>query len=219
MSQVDPAQPVDPPPEWDVKIRQFPPVHPARTVSESTDWERSEYARSITSEPPPNWDVLIRVLQPPVPESLADDDASSILTVEDREKWHQIITTESTLRTMLTEAVVTEDYERIRRDTRFQRVFEPKKWDVIIRVLAAPRSPTREQSPDDSSDSRSERTSNNSDRRPREARSRSSSLAPVQEVGVQDEPIVPARGRYRDPDAWSDNSGIITSCIIICFIN
>ena len=107
------------------------------------------------------------------------------------------------------EAVVTEDFERIRRDTRFQRIFEPKKWDVIIRVLVAPRSPTREQSPESSSgDSRSERTSN-SDRRPREARSRSSSLPPVQESVVQDEPIVPSTGRYRDPDAWSDNSGTL----------
>ena len=33
------------------------------------------------------------------------------------------------------EAVVREDFERIRRDVRFEDVFEPPKWDVIIRIL------------------------------------------------------------------------------------
>ena len=96
-------------------------------------------------------------MNPPPSVSEPDtDDASSVLTVEDRQKWAQIITTESTLRTMLEEAVVYEDFERIRRDTRFQRVFEPRKWDVIIRILAPPRGNTPPR--DDSSDSRSDST-------------------------------------------------------------
>lgn len=64
--------------------------------------------------------------------------AVSVLTDADREKWRQIITTESTLRTLLTEATVREDYERIRHDQRYEKLFEPQKWDVIIRVLAPP---------------------------------------------------------------------------------
>ena len=28
-----------PPPDWDVKIRQYPPVYPPRTPSESTNWD------------------------------------------------------------------------------------------------------------------------------------------------------------------------------------
>merc|ERR1719378_1946447 len=100
-----------------------------------------------------NWDVLIRVLNPPPEES----DTASVLTEDDREKWREIITTESTLRTLLTEAVVTEDFERIRRDTRFVRMFEPIKWDVIIRVLASPPHPHHA---DDTSDTQSETTVN-----------------------------------------------------------
>ncbi|KAF7267880.1 zona pellucida domain protein papillote isoform X2 [Rhynchophorus ferrugineus] len=88
----------------------------------------------------PNWNVLIRVLQPteqeeegPVIESV--DTFNSQLTMADKMKWRQIITTESTLRTLLTEAVVREDFERIRRDERYDKIFEPPKWDVIIRIL------------------------------------------------------------------------------------
>ncbi|KAI8033420.1 uncharacterized protein LOC128265589 [Drosophila gunungcola] len=93
----------------------------------------------------PNWDVLIRILEEPEPE-LAEmseagaDDASSVhnLSYDDRAKWKEIITTQSSLRTMLTEAVVREDFERIRQDTRYERMFEPQTWDVIIRILAPP---------------------------------------------------------------------------------
>lgn len=94
----------------------------------------------------PNWDVLIRVLEDPdMPEV---DEVSSIhsivhpltrqLSYEDKAKWKEIITTESSLRTMLTEAVVREDFERIRNDVRYERIFEPQAWDVLIRILALP---------------------------------------------------------------------------------
>ena len=108
-----------------------------------------------------------------------------VLTEDDREKWREIITTESTLRTLLTEAVVTEDFERIRRDTRFVRMFEPIKWDVIIRVLASPPHPHHA---DDTSDTQSETTVNSDPpirrfhRRPdADSRSHRSSLMPVLE--------------------------------------
>ncbi|KNC23589.1 hypothetical protein FF38_09116 [Lucilia cuprina] len=94
----------------------------------------------------PNWDVLIRILEEP--EMSEADDASSVhssvhpltryLSYDDKTKWKEIITTESSLRTMLTEAVVKEDFERIRSDTRYERIFEPQAWDVIIRILAPP---------------------------------------------------------------------------------
>lgn len=58
------------------------------------------------------------------------------LTNEERVKWREIITTESTLRTLLTEAVVKEDYELIRKDARYINLFPPEKWDVIIRILS-----------------------------------------------------------------------------------
>lgn len=87
----------------------------------------------------PNWNVLIRVLQPmeqeegPVIENA--DVFNSQLTLADKMKWRQIITTESTLRTLLTEAIVREDFERIRHDRRYEKIFEPPKWDIIIRIL------------------------------------------------------------------------------------
>ncbi|KAJ8927330.1 hypothetical protein NQ314_020216 [Rhamnusium bicolor] len=87
----------------------------------------------------PNWNVLIRVLQPTEhDEGLVIENAetfNSQLTMTDKMKWRQIITTESTLRTLLTECVVREDFERIRQDTRYEKIFEPPKWDVIIRIL------------------------------------------------------------------------------------
>lgn len=67
-----------------------------------------------------------------------DSETASILTEDDREKWRQIITTENTLRQLLTEATYREDYERISRDTRFEKLFEPEKWDVIIRTISYP---------------------------------------------------------------------------------
>ncbi|XP_065169499.1 uncharacterized protein pot isoform X2 [Atheta coriaria] len=85
-----------------------------------------------------NWNVLIRVFQPIEEEGPVIDNAetfNSQLTHADKIKWRQILTTESTLRSKLTEATVREDYERIRQDHRYENLFEPQKWDVIIRVL------------------------------------------------------------------------------------
>lgn len=111
-----------------------------------TDIEIENIYRSTVSTPPPerpqNWDILVRVLEPPHYDSADDrseaESVTSILTIEDRKRWHEIITTESSLRTMLTEATVKEDYERIRKDQRYEKLFDPQKWDVIIRVLAPP---------------------------------------------------------------------------------
>uniref|UniRef100_A0A1B0DCF3 Uncharacterized protein n=1 Tax=Phlebotomus papatasi TaxID=29031 RepID=A0A1B0DCF3_PHLPP len=85
----------------------------------------------------PNWDVLIRILEPEITE--VDDRTSTEspvsfltrqLSYEDKTKWKEIITTESTLRTMLKEAVVKEDFERIRSDSRYEKLFEPQSWDM-----------------------------------------------------------------------------------------
>ncbi|ALC49612.1 pot [Drosophila busckii] len=89
----------------------------------------------------PNWDVLIRILEEPEMSEIGDDVSTMSvhnISYDDRAKWKEIITTQSSLRTMLTEAVVREDFERIRQDTRYERMFEPQTWDVIIRILAPP---------------------------------------------------------------------------------
>ncbi|XP_022200034.2 uncharacterized protein LOC111056931 [Nilaparvata lugens] len=116
----------------------------------STDVQRqyrSTLEIPVPNPPVPNWDVLIRVLEPPVQETTTQEihRTEMDLTLEDRRKWREIITTESTLRTLLTEATVKEDYERIRKDVRYEKLFEPQKWDVIIRVLAPPERPAYDQ--------------------------------------------------------------------------
>ncbi|XP_019769473.2 uncharacterized protein LOC109543961 isoform X1 [Dendroctonus ponderosae] len=111
------------------------------TVRETTEREEWERVFNIPKDNPavPNWSVLIRVLQPiePEPSPVIDsaETYNSQLTLSDRMKWRQIITTESTLKTLLTEAIVREDFERISRDVRFEHIYEPPKWNVIIRIL------------------------------------------------------------------------------------
>ncbi|GLH06361.1 Uncharacterized protein GBIM_11896 [Gryllus bimaculatus] len=95
---------------------------------------------------PPNWDVLIRVLnaarrdrqrRPGPPASrTAPRPCSPWRTARSR----QIITTESTLRTLLTEATVREDFSASATPA-LRRLFEPHKWDVTIRVRARPTAP------------------------------------------------------------------------------
>lgn len=95
----------------------------------------------------PNWDVLIRILEQPPEITEVDTDTSSVhstnflarqLSYDDKTKWKEIITTESILRQQLTEATVREDFERIRADVRYEKLFEPHTWDVIVRILAPP---------------------------------------------------------------------------------
>lgn len=125
-----------------------------------------------------NWDVLIRILEEPNEEVISDtqSDHTAVtthtnasylnrhLSYEDKTKWKEIITTESTLRSMLTEAVVREDFERIRSDVRYESIFQPQSWDVIIRILAPPeddielRQPRRNR-PKEVWDTRSRRSS------------------------------------------------------------
>ncbi|XP_073831332.1 zona pellucida domain protein papillote [Musca autumnalis] len=129
----------------------------------------------------PNWDVLIRILEEP--EMSEADDASSVhssvhalsryISYDDKAKWKEIITTESSLRTMLTEAVVKEDFERIRSDTRYERIFEPQTWDVIIRILAPPS--------DDEGDVEMRTPRRNKKTQPWDTRSRRSSLPTLYE--------------------------------------
>ncbi|XP_063877187.1 uncharacterized protein LOC135109640 [Scylla paramamosain] len=146
-----------PPPKWDVNIRYYPgPKYADEVESSGPEWEgcsepgsdvfrqhlyhadEDDLARleveALEHPPPPNWNVLLRVLEPPRTEQAVQ----YVLTKEDRQKWRQIISTESTLRTMLTTATVREDFERIRHDQRYEKLFEPRKWDVIIRILSPP---------------------------------------------------------------------------------
>jgi hypothetical protein len=70
------------------------------------------------------------------------------------------------LRKQLTEAVVREDFERIRSDVRYEKLFDTHTWDVIVRILAPPndddielRQPRRNKNKKEAWDTRSRRSS------------------------------------------------------------
>jgi len=95
------------------------------------------------------FDVLIRVLDAPPPgasgHSVSDkDDLTSVFSQDDRQKWRDIVTHDTTFRTMIEAAQTTEDVtnavSQIRYVTKYEKMFEPHKWDVIVRVLKAPGS-------------------------------------------------------------------------------
>ncbi|XP_034947954.1 uncharacterized protein pot [Chelonus insularis] len=155
-----------PDPKWDVTIRNYPVEEappsppqwenfsdvssasnltlvnehlPIRPIDEVDSTIEPTYSRAEMPSRSPHgldtesigdkWETLSRVLEPRYSGELTDDE---------REKWREVITTESTLRTLLSEAVVKEDYELIRKDARYQTLFPPAKWDVIIRILSPP---------------------------------------------------------------------------------
>jgi len=92
------------------------------------------------------FDVLIRVLDAPPPSAGAgtSDDLTSVFSEDDRQRWRDIVTHDSTFRTMLETAQTTEDVtsavSQIRYISKYEKMFEPHKWDVLVRVLQTPGS-------------------------------------------------------------------------------
>lgn len=142
-------------PNWDVLIRVLeqqeempplpsfqPPSGPRTTTvtqtitEDETNMTHSSIQHHHHQQQPPPQQLQTLPLPPqqPPPQHVLQRQIS----YDDKIKWRDIITTESTLRTMLTEAVVREDFERIRSDTRYETLFEPQTWDVLIRILAPP---------------------------------------------------------------------------------
>lgn len=144
-----------PPPEWE----NFSDVSSASnlTITNEPTNHLADDEPDVNIEPTYTTRAEIPCRPPPATRrSLDDADAdwytrlarvlepryATELTEEERVKWREIITTESTLRTLLTEAVVKEDYELIRKDARYVNLFAPAKWDVIIRILSPPSAHT-----------------------------------------------------------------------------
>ena len=91
------------------------------------------------------FDVLIRVLDAPAPSGGAtSDDLTSVFSEDDRQRWRDIVTHDSTFRTMIESAQTTEDVQsavsQIRYISKYEKMFEPHKWDVLVRVLQTPGS-------------------------------------------------------------------------------
>lgn len=88
---------------------------------------------------PPNWSVLTRVLKTEAQdEVLSETERSYRLTREERLRWRELITHESTLRRELGRSSTREDFTRVAHDHRFAPLYAPPKWEVIIRILAPP---------------------------------------------------------------------------------
>nr|XP_026501210.1 uncharacterized protein LOC113404506 isoform X1 [Vanessa tameamea] len=88
---------------------------------------------------PPNWNVLTRVLKTEAQdEVLLETERSYRLTREERLRWRELITHESTLRRELARSSTREDFTRVAHDHRFAPLYAPPKWEVIIRILAPP---------------------------------------------------------------------------------
>jgi len=95
------------------------------------------------------FDVLIRVLDAPPPgasggASTDRDDLTSVFSEDDKQKWRDIVTHDTTFRTMIESAQSCEEVEKavsqMRYVSKYEKMFEPHKWDVIVRVLKAPGS-------------------------------------------------------------------------------
>jgi len=96
------------------------------------------------------FDVLIRVLDAPAPGASATtsdrDDLTSVFSEDDKQRWRDIVTYDTEFRTMIESArsvqEVTNAVSQIRYVSKYEKMFEPHKWDVIVRVLQAPGSVT-----------------------------------------------------------------------------
>ncbi|XP_049885246.1 uncharacterized protein LOC126380076 isoform X2 [Pectinophora gossypiella] len=88
---------------------------------------------------PTNWSVLTRVLKTEAQdEVLQETERSFRLTREERLRWRELITHESTLRRELARSSTREEFYRVAHDHRFAPLYPPHKWEVIIRILAPP---------------------------------------------------------------------------------
>lgn len=129
-----------PDPKWDVTIRnypseQLPPPLPEwenfSDVSSASNLTLTNEAAHVLDEPDVNIEPTYTQRSSMVrdPETLTESfytlarvlepQYACEFTDEERRRWKDIITTESTLRTLLTEAVVREDFELIRKDLRY----------------------------------------------------------------------------------------------------
>ncbi|KAH9629607.1 hypothetical protein HF086_002543 [Spodoptera exigua] len=74
----------------------------------------------------------------PAPPVLSETERSYRLTREERLRWRELITHESTLRRELARSSTREEFSRVAHDHRFAPLYAPPKWEVIIRILAPP---------------------------------------------------------------------------------
>merc|ERR1719266_1531244 len=95
--------------------------------------EVRERAGSRHAQQQSGFDVTVRTTEAGAGAAYSDEDTA---------KWRDIVTHDSTFRTMIESAQTTEDVEsavsQIRYISKYEKMFEPHKWDVLVRVLQTP---------------------------------------------------------------------------------
>ncbi|GFY50391.1 uncharacterized protein TNIN_358261 [Trichonephila inaurata madagascariensis] len=156
------------------------PRHPSEHSTASTPKNNSPYNtihRVTKTIPHPTYSSIIyKVLEPPPVEGVEQ------LTTEIKEKWRTVITTDETFRYLVQEATTVEEYIRITKDSRYEKLFDTRTWHVIIRALSTPdeRYPPAQMEPP--ADVRNPRYKKKNDGEP--PRNRRSSLPPVTEFSL-----------------------------------
>ncbi|KFM71095.1 hypothetical protein X975_10062, partial [Stegodyphus mimosarum] len=120
--------------------------------------------------------IIYKVLEPPPVEGVEE------LTPTIKEKWRTVITTDETFRYLVQEATTVEEYIRITKDSRYEKLFGTRTWNVIIRALSTPddRYPPAQVEPP--ADIRNPRYKKKNEFEP--PRNRRSSLPPVTEFSL-----------------------------------
>ncbi|XP_015910287.1 uncharacterized protein [Parasteatoda tepidariorum] len=120
--------------------------------------------------------IIYKVLEPPPVEGVDQ------LTPHIKERWRTVITTDETFRYLVQEATTVEEYIRITKDSRYEKLFDTRTWHVIIRALSTPdeRYPPVQNEPP--GDGRNPRYKKKSEFEP--PRNRRSSLPPVTEFSL-----------------------------------
>lgn len=129
--------------------------------------------------------IIYKVLDPPPVEGVEQ------LTPVVKEKWRTLITTDETFRYLVQESTTVEEYIRITKDSRYEKMFDTRTWHVIIRALSTPdeRYPLSQAEPQ--GDVRNPRYKKKNDTEP--PRNRRSSLPPVTEFSLaRDAPAPPS---------------------------
>ncbi|XP_055948366.1 uncharacterized protein LOC129981530 [Argiope bruennichi] len=157
------------------------PRHPSEHSTASTPkYSGSPYNtvhRVTKTIPHPTYtSIIYKVLEPPPVEGVEQ------LTQEIKEKWRTVITTDETFRYLVQEATTVEEYIRITKDSRYEKMFDTRTWNVIIRALSTPddRYPPAQMEPPP--DVRNPRYKKKNDVEP--PRNRRSSLPPVTEFSL-----------------------------------
>ena len=87
------------------------------------------------SQPRNNFDVLIRILDNASVSGAEEDDVSSVLTEEERFRLKEVIMQDEKIQTMLKQSHTTEKILQLKDHRKIEKVIEPQKWDVLIRIL------------------------------------------------------------------------------------